>query len=378
MEILGIDIGGSGIKGALVDVGRGTLAADRFRIPTPDPSTPEAVGEVVAEIVRHFEWTGPVGCTFPAIVQHGVTYSAANVDRGWMHFAAEPFLKQKIGCPLRLVNDADAAGLAEAIFGSARDVPGVVMVLTFGTGIGSALIMDGKLVPNFELGHLEIRGKDAERRASDAARTRKDWNWEQWAIRVNEFLARLELLFSPDLFVIGGGVSKNFAKFGEYLHAERAQIVPATLLNEAGIIGAAMAARDLRPALEAASVDAPVKSTTKIKTKRTSRRPAKPVASPVEKPAAKPKTKRASKPAAKVAAKIVVESPAKTRAKPTEKSKAKRAPKPAVKPVVKTVVEAPAKAPTKARVKPAAKPKAKRPAKPAVTPAKSTRPRKQK
>jgi polyphosphate glucokinase len=245
MEILGIDIGGSGIKGAPVDVSNGVLTAERFRIPTPDPSTPEAVGEVVAEIVKHFDWKKPVGCTFPAIVQHGVTHSAANVDRGWMHFDAEPFLRQKVGCPLRLVNDADAAGLAEGAFGAAKDVPGVVVVLTFGTGIGSALLVDGKLVPNLELGHLEIRGKDAEKRASDLIRAQKDLSWSKWANRVNEFLARLELYFSPDLFVIGGGVSKNYAKFGGYLQAERAKIAPAQLLNEAGIVGAAMAAKDL-------------------------------------------------------------------------------------------------------------------------------------
>lgn len=245
MEILGIDIGGSGIKGAPVDVSNGVLTAERFRIPTPEPSTPEAVGEVVAEIVRHFDWKRPVGCTFPAIVQHGVTHSAANVDQGWVHFNAEPFLQQKTGCPLRLVNDADAAGLAEVAFGAAKDVPGVVMVLTFGTGIGSALLLDGKLVPNFELGHLEIRGKDAEKRASDLVRTQKDLNWSKWAKRVNEFLARLEMYFSPDLFVIGGGVSKNYGKFGGYLHTERAKIAPAQLLNEAGIVGAAMAAKEL-------------------------------------------------------------------------------------------------------------------------------------
>jgi len=245
MEILGIDIGGSGIKGAPVDVSNGVLTAERFRIPTPDPSTPEAVGDMVAEIVRHFEWKKPVGCTFPAVVQHGVTHSAANVDQGWMHFEAEPFLQQKTGCPLRLVNDADAAGLAEASFGAAKDVLGVVLVLTFGTGIGSALLLDGKLVPNLELGHLEIRGKDAEKRASDLIRAQKDLSWSKWAKRVNEFLARLELYFSPDLFVIGGGVSKNYAKFGGYLHTERSKIVPAQLLNEAGIVGAALAAKDL-------------------------------------------------------------------------------------------------------------------------------------
>ena len=247
MEVLGIDIGGSGIKGAPVDITRGVLTQERFRIPTPEPSTPEAVADVVAEIVKHFAWKGPAGCTFPAIVQHGVTHSAANVDPGWMHFAAEPFLRQKTGVALRLVNDADAAGLAEASFGAARDIPGVVMVLTFGTGIGSALLIDGKLVPNFELGHLELRGKDAEKRASDLVRAQRDLSWSKWAKRVNEFLARLELYFSPDLFVIGGGVSKNYAKFGGYLQAERAKIVPAQLLNEAGIVGAAMAAVDLLP-----------------------------------------------------------------------------------------------------------------------------------
>src|SRR5512147_2641686 len=258
MQILGIDIGGSGIKGAPVDVEKGVLTRERYRIPTPEPSTPEAVGDVVAEIIQHFAWKGPVGCTFPAIVQHGVTYSAANVDQGWMHFDAEPFLQQKTGCPLRLVNDADAAGLAEAAFGAAKGVLGVVMVLTFGTGIGSALLLDGKLLPNLELGHLEIRGKDAEQRASDLTRAQKDLSWSKWAKRVNEFLSRLELYFSPDLFVIGGGVSKNYAKFGNYLQAERAKIVPAQLLNEAGIVGAAMAAVELIPSKPSARKEAVV------------------------------------------------------------------------------------------------------------------------
>jgi polyphosphate glucokinase len=270
MEVLGIDIGGSGIKGAPVNIANGALTQERFRIPTPEPSTPAAVGEVVAEIIKHFAWKGPVGCTFPAIVQHGVTHSAANVDPGWMHFAAEPFLRKRTGSLLRLVNDADAAGLSEAAFGAAKGVPGVVMVLTFGTGIGSALLMDGKLVPNFELGHLELRGKDAEKRASDLVRAQKDLSWEKWAKRVNEFLARLELYFSPDLFVIGGGVSKNYAKFGSYLQVERAKIVPAQLLNEAGIVGAAMAAIDLipvrPPAQKKVAQPAPVKPPAKKRT----------------------------------------------------------------------------------------------------------------
>ncbi len=245
MEILGIDIGGSGIKGAPVDVSKGVLTAERQRIPTPDPSTPEAVGEVVAEIIQYFNWTGPVGCTFPAITKHGVTYSAANVDKSWINFEAEKFLREKVGVPLRLINDADAAGVAEAAFGAAQGVPGVVIVLTLGTGIGSALLLDGQLVPNSEFGHLEIRGRDAEKRASDLARMQKGLSWKQWARRVNELLARLELNFSPDLFVIGGGASKKYDKFGPYLHAERTQIVPAQLLNNAGIIGAALAAKEL-------------------------------------------------------------------------------------------------------------------------------------
>jgi polyphosphate glucokinase len=288
METLGVDIGGSGIKGAPVDVVKGVLTQERFRIPTPDPSTPDAVSKVVAEIIRHFKWQGPVGCTFPAIVQHGVTHSAANVDQGWMHFAAEPFLRQKTGVPLRLVNDADAAGLAEAAFGAAKDVPGVVMVLTFGTGIGSALLMDGKLVPNLELGHLEIRGKDAEKRASDLTRAQKDLSWAKWAKRVNEFLARLELYFSPDLFVIGGGVSKNYAKFGQYLQAERAKIVPAQLLNEAGIVGAAMAAVDLIPREPVTEREAvPRKSARKKTAAKTTARPQKKTAAK-----AKPRAKK--------------------------------------------------------------------------------------
>lgn len=261
MEILGIDVGGSGIKGAPVDVEKGVLTAERLRVLTPNPSTPQAVGETVVEIVKNFNWHHAVGCTFPAVVKNGVTYSAANVDQGWLRFEAEKFLREQTGCPLALVNDADAAGLAEARFGAGKGVPGVVIVLTFGTGIGSALLLDGQLVPNTEFGHLEIRGKDAEERASDAARAQKDLSWKKWAIRVNEYLARLEMYFSPDLFVIGGGVSKNFAKFGGYLQTERTKIVPAQLLNEAGIVGAALAAKRVVPAARPRKAATPPKKT---------------------------------------------------------------------------------------------------------------------
>lgn len=244
MHTLGIDIGGSGIKGAPVDTTTGILLAERFRIPTPDPSAPHAVAEVVGEIVRHFDWHGPVGCTFPAIVKHGTVQSAANVDQRWIGTNGQELIEEVVNCPTILVNDADAAGIAEMEFGAGRGHEGVVIMLTFGTGIGSAIFNNRILLPNTELGHIEIRGKDAEVRASDRARQEKEWNWEEWAERVNEYLGRVEYLFSPDLFIIGGGVSKKHEKFLPLLHTQ-AQIVPAMLLNDAGIVGAAMAARSL-------------------------------------------------------------------------------------------------------------------------------------
>jgi polyphosphate glucokinase len=244
MEILGVDIGGSGIKGAPVDIATGEFTAERHRIPTPQPSKPEAVADVVAEIVQHFKWKGPVGCTFPAITRHGVVYSAANVDKDWVGADGQTLLRKKTKCPLVLLNDADAAGIAEMTFGAGKDRMGVVIILTFGTGIGSAIFLDGALVPNTELGHLEIRGKDAEARASDRIRTDKDLSWEKWAQRVNEYLERVEFLFSPDLFIIGGGVSKKHEKFLPLLKL-RTPVVPAQLFNDAGIVGAALAAKDL-------------------------------------------------------------------------------------------------------------------------------------
>jgi polyphosphate glucokinase len=244
MEILGIDIGGSGIKGAPVDVEKGVMLSERQRLDTPQPSVPEAVGDVVAEIARRFNWQGPIGCTFPAVIKHGVAYSAANVDQSWIGFNGQQLFEQKTGCPVLLLNDADAAGIAEMEFGAGRGQSGVVIMLTFGTGIGSAIFVDGRLVPNTEFGHMEIRGKDAEDRAADRIRTEKDLSWEKWAGRVNEFLERMELLFSPDLFIFGGGVSKKHEKFLPLLRTQ-AKIVPAQMLNEAGIIGAAMAAKSL-------------------------------------------------------------------------------------------------------------------------------------
>ncbi|MCU0480704.1 MAG: ROK family protein [Anaerolineae bacterium] len=242
MDILGIDIGGSGIKGAIVDTLRGVFLTDRHRIDTPDPSTPKAVADVVAQLIDHFDWKGVVGCTFPAIVKRGVVYSAANVDKGWIGTDAHALFQEKTGLTFLVLNDADAAGLAEMAFGAGRDNKGIVMVLTFGTGIGSAIFVNHTLVPNTELGHLEIRGKGAERRASDATRKRKELDWEAWAVRVNEYLAHVEFLFSPDLIIFGGGVSKKHEEFFPFLQTQ-AKLVPAELLNDAGIIGAALAAR---------------------------------------------------------------------------------------------------------------------------------------
>jgi len=239
--VLGIDIGGTGIKGAPVDVEKGELVGDRLRIPTPEGGAPGDVARVVAEIVAHFETTGPVGCTFPAVVQHGIARTAANVDQAWIGTNAQELFQEQVPRPFVVVNDADAAGIAEMQFGAGRGVMGTVMMITLGTGIGSALFTDGVLVPNTEFGHLDIRGKAAEARASEKVREDNDLGWDKWAKRVNEVLAHLEALLCPDLFIIGGGVSKKSEKFLPHLDT-RADVVPAQLLNQAGIVGAALAA----------------------------------------------------------------------------------------------------------------------------------------
>lgn len=241
MEALGIDIGGSGIKGAPVDVVKGELTRERLRIPTPVPATPKAVAAVVTQIAEHFGWTGPVGVTFPGVVTAGITRSAANVDEAWIGEDARALFAKATGLSVVVLNDADAAGTAEMAIGAGRGKDGVVLVLTFGTGIGSALFVDGRLVPNTELGHLEIRGKDAEKRASDHAREDHELSWDKWAGRVEEYLQHVEALFSPSLIIIGGGVSKKSEKFLPKVRV-RTPVVPAALQNEAGIVGAAMAA----------------------------------------------------------------------------------------------------------------------------------------
>lgn len=238
---LGIDVGGSGIKGAPVNLETGEFAADRLRIDTPQPSTPSAVAEVIAKIVEHFEdqISGEaIGVTLPAVVTHGVVRTAANIDQSWIGTAAEQLLGEKLGHPVTVVNDADAAGVGELHYGAARDHDGLVLVSTLGTGIGSALLNEGALVPNTELGHLEIDGHDAEHKAADSARDRDNLSWEDWAERLQRYYAHLEDLLWPDLIVVGGGVSKKADKFLPLLHL-RAPIVPAQLQNAAGIVGAA-------------------------------------------------------------------------------------------------------------------------------------------
>ncbi|MFJ6794613.1 polyphosphate--glucose phosphotransferase [Streptomyces sp. NPDC091268] len=244
MQIFGVDIGGSGIKGAPVDLHRGDLARERHKVTTPQPATPDGVAGCVGEVVRTFGWDGPVGVTFPGVVTGGVTRTAANMDPSWIGVDTAALLSRELGgLPVTVLNDADAAGIAEMTYGAGRDVPGTVLMLTLGTGIGSALFTDGKLVPNTELGHLELKGHDAETRASVKAKEDGDLTWERWAHRVGKYLAHVEMLFSPDLFIIGGGVSRKPEKFLPLIEGVRAQIVPAKLQNNAGIVGAAMAAR---------------------------------------------------------------------------------------------------------------------------------------
>ncbi|MDO0912074.1 ROK family protein [Streptomyces sp. DT2A-34] len=246
MQIFGLDIGGSGIKGAPVDLDRGDLAQERFKVLTPHPATPDGVADGVKQVVEHYGWTGPVGLTFPGVVTDGSTIrTAANVDRGWIDTDARALFSERLGgLPVTVVNDADAAGVAEMHFGAGRDRRGTVILLTFGTGIGSALFVDGALVPNTELGHLELHGHDAEKRASSKAREDEDLSWEHWAERVQKYLAHVEMLFSPELFIIGGGVSRKSHKFLPHIEGIKAEIVPARLQNNAGIVGAAMRAAE--------------------------------------------------------------------------------------------------------------------------------------
>jgi polyphosphate glucokinase len=240
----GIDFGGSGIKGAPVDLGEGRFAEDRVRIETPHPATPHAVAEVFSELLQKFPGSaGAVGVTVPAVVKGGEVSSAANIDKSWIGEDADQLFTDVLDRDVRVVNDADAAGLAEVRYGAAKGRKGLVLVTTLGTGIGSALLYDGVLVPNSELGHLEIDGHDAEKRAAASVREDKELSWEDWAERLTTYYRALEMLFSPDLFVVGGGISKKADKYLPLLKIET-EIVPASLRNDAGIIGAALYASE--------------------------------------------------------------------------------------------------------------------------------------
>jgi polyphosphate glucokinase len=241
MEALGVDIGGTGIKAAKVDTRTGELLTERLRIPTPEPSTPARVVKVIRQAIQHFEYQGPVGCGFPGVVRGGVIRSAANVSKKWVGVRGAELLQAETGLEFFFGNDADFAGLAEMRFGAGRGRKGLVIMLTFGTGIGTAFFMDGKLVPNVELGHLEIRGREAEKWASERARIEEGLSFQKWARRVNVYLERMHAYFWPELFILGGGASRKFEKFRKHLELP-CDLLPAELRNRAGVIGAALAA----------------------------------------------------------------------------------------------------------------------------------------
>ena len=246
--VIGIDIGGTGIKGGIVELSTGEVLGDRYRIPTPSPSSPLAVAKVVKEIVEELMTRphapsdeAPVGITFPAIIANGVARSAANVDKSWIDADVDAIFAKELGRHVQVMNDADAAGLAEARYGAGQGVKGTVLVITLGTGIGSAFIYDGTLVPNVELGHLELDGINAETRASASARERDNLDWDEYSGRLQRYFSHVEFLFSPELFIIGGGISKRSEDYLPQLKL-RTKIIPAQLQNNAGIVGGALQA----------------------------------------------------------------------------------------------------------------------------------------
>ena len=240
MNVFGLDVGGSGIKGAPVDSETGELAGERVKISTPHPATPEAIVDTAVEVVSRSGWEGPVGCGFPAVIKDGVARTAANIDKAAIGFDFQRHLEEKLGSSVNMVNDADAAGLAEMRWGAGRNDDGVVLMLTLGTGIGTALFIGGRLMPNTELGHIGLHGDEAELYASDAARKRDDLSWNEYAGRLDEYVRAIEDLLWPDRIIIGGGISKKSEKFLPHLTA-RTEVVPAQMFNEAGIAGAALA-----------------------------------------------------------------------------------------------------------------------------------------
>ncbi|WP_017787675.1 polyphosphate--glucose phosphotransferase [Aeromonas dhakensis] len=251
MQMLGVDIGGSGIKGCLVDTATGELIGERHRLVTPQPATPAAVAHTLKALVEHFDWKGPVGCGFPATIHNGIAKSAANIDKSWIETDVAHLFGDVTGQPCHVLNDADAAGLAEMRYGNGRDRQGVIILITVGTGIGTAVFVNGQLLPNTELGHLMLEGMVAEHYCSDAVRKREDLSWGRWGKRFNKYLARLEFLFSPDLFILGGGSAVKLDKFIDKIET-RAPLVAAANLNQAGIIGAALHAAELTAARQSA------------------------------------------------------------------------------------------------------------------------------
>jgi polyphosphate glucokinase len=243
MEILGIDIGGSGLKGAIVDTNKGELVSERFRIPTPQPADPNSIVKTFKAIKKHFNWSGIIGCGFPAVVQHEIVRTASNIDKSWIGTNIVALFQEKVNNPVFVLNDADAAGIAEMRFGAGLLDGSVVVIITVGTGIGSALFIEGILYPNTEFGQFTMNGKTAEKYAADAVRKNLNLSWKKWAKRFNEYLAHLEMLLWPDVIIVGGSVSKKFYKFEKYLTINT-EVIPAKLLNNAGIIGAAIAAEE--------------------------------------------------------------------------------------------------------------------------------------
>jgi polyphosphate glucokinase len=237
----GIDVGGSGIKGAIVDLDTGQLIGDRVKLLTPQPATPAAVAKTIAEVVNAFGWTGPLGVTYPGVVTHGIVQTAANVDKAWIGTNVSDIISAELdGQDVTILNDADAAGLAEERFGAGKDRSGLVVLLTFGTGIGSAVIHHGRLIPNTEFGHLEVGGKEAEQRAASSVKEKNGWSYEKWTKQVTKVLVAIENAIWPDLFIAGGGISRKADKWVHLLE-NRTPVVPAALQNNAGIVGAAMA-----------------------------------------------------------------------------------------------------------------------------------------
>jgi len=242
MQILGIDIGGTGIKAAVVDTETGALISQHVRIATPQPATPENIAAALQQVVHSLDWQGPIGCGFPATVHHGVAYSASNIDPSWINTDAQSLFSQVLGLPCFVVNDADAAGMAEMHFGAGKNSQGVTLLLTIGTGIGSAVFVNGQLHPNTELGHVRFGDSIAERYCAESVRIKQNLSWQEWGTRFNEYLNHLEFVFNPDRFIIGGGIAEHMAQFQPFIHI-KAALIAANNLNQAGIIGAALFAK---------------------------------------------------------------------------------------------------------------------------------------